>query len=31
MDAVKDTDRCTCGPKIQREGKEYPPIGKHAD
>ncbi len=25
MDSIKETERCTCEPKIERDGKQYPP------
>ncbi|KAF2495268.1 hypothetical protein BU16DRAFT_434206, partial [Lophium mytilinum] len=27
MDSVADSERCTCEPKVTKEGKEYPPMG----
>ncbi len=31
MDKVDASDRCKCEPKIEKGGKEYPPMGKVAD
>ena len=31
MDKVDENDRCKCTPKVEKEGKEYPPMGKTAD
>jgi hypothetical protein len=31
LDAIPTADRCACGPKIERDGKEYPPMAKEAD
>jgi hypothetical protein len=28
MDSIKEDDRCTCEPKVEREGKQYPPMAK---
>ncbi|EME81051.1 uncharacterized protein MYCFIDRAFT_26709 [Pseudocercospora fijiensis CIRAD86] len=28
MDLIPESSRCTCEPKIEREGKQYPPMGK---
>jgi hypothetical protein len=25
MDAIPEGDRCTCAPKVEKDGKEYPP------
>ncbi|PWY86747.1 hypothetical protein BO70DRAFT_333163 [Aspergillus heteromorphus CBS 117.55] len=25
MDRIPDAERCTCEPKVERDGKEYPP------
>lgn len=31
MDSVPEGQRCTCEPKIEREGKAYPPKAPKAD
>lgn len=31
MDKVEEKDRCTCTPKVEKNGVEYPPMGKTAD
>jgi hypothetical protein len=31
MDKVPVEERCTCEPKIEKEGKEYPPMAAKAD
>jgi hypothetical protein len=28
MDPIAVEDRCTCEPKVEKEGKEYPPMAK---
>ncbi|KAE8371479.1 hypothetical protein BDV26DRAFT_276038 [Aspergillus bertholletiae] len=30
LDAVPETERCTCTPKVERDGKEYPPKAEKA-
>lgn len=30
MDGVAASDRCTCEPKIEKDGKSYPPMAKQA-
>jgi len=25
MDIIPENERCTCGPKVERDGKMYPP------
>nr|POE93540.1 hypothetical protein CFP56_19552 [Quercus suber] len=27
MDSIAASERCSCSPKVEREGKEYPPMG----
>ncbi|KAI6880539.1 hypothetical protein KC360_g6953 [Hortaea werneckii] len=27
LDSVPEADRCSCEPKIEKEGKQYPPAG----
>ncbi|KAL1590494.1 hypothetical protein WHR41_00552 [Cladosporium halotolerans] len=27
LDAVPESERCSCGPKVERDGKAYPPGG----
>jgi hypothetical protein len=29
LDSVPESERCTCTPKVERDGKEYPPKGSH--
>ncbi|KAL3487486.1 hypothetical protein BJX62DRAFT_240978 [Aspergillus germanicus] len=29
LDCVPESERCTCTPKVERDGKEYPPKGSH--
>ena len=31
MDSVPEEDRCSCAPRVERDGKEYPPMGNKAD
>ncbi|KAL1969177.1 hypothetical protein VTN77DRAFT_431 [Rasamsonia byssochlamydoides] len=31
MDAIPEADWCTCTPRVQVEGKEYPPKGASAN
>lgn len=31
MDPIPETERCSCGPKVVKEGKEYPPMAAQAD
>ncbi|KIW05579.1 uncharacterized protein PV09_03454 [Verruconis gallopava] len=31
MDKVEESDRCKCEPKVEKDGKKYPPMGKTAD
>jgi len=31
LDQVKEEDRCKCEPKVEREGKQYPPMGPKPD
>ncbi|KAE9977449.1 hypothetical protein EG328_002035 [Venturia inaequalis] len=31
MDSIDESERCTCTPKVEKDGKEYPPMGKTAD
>lgn len=31
MDGIPETDRCTCTPKTERDGKMYPPMTEKAD
>ena len=28
MDSVPEEERCTCEPKVERDGKQYPPMAK---
>ncbi|CAK1366967.1 hypothetical protein CB0940_10316 [Cercospora beticola] len=28
MDTVPEAERCSCEPKVEKEGKSYPPMGK---
>ncbi|KAM3499708.1 hypothetical protein MY10362_007061 [Beauveria mimosiformis] len=28
MDAIPEQERCACDPKIERDGKQYPPMAK---
>lgn len=28
MDPVADEDRCSCDPKVEKDGKQYPPMAK---
>lgn len=28
MDSIPEDERCTCDPKIERDGKQYPPMAK---
>jgi hypothetical protein len=30
MDSVPIEERCTCEPKVEKEGKEYPPMVKNS-
>jgi len=30
MDAVPEEERCVCEPKVEKGGKEYPPMAKTA-
>jgi hypothetical protein len=30
MDAISPEQRCTCEPRIERDGKEYPPMAGQA-
>ena len=27
LDSVAEGERCTCEPKVEKEGKKYPPMG----
>jgi hypothetical protein len=29
MDNIPDEERCTCEPKVERDGKAYPPKAKN--
>ncbi|KAL5042075.1 hypothetical protein BDW71DRAFT_211533 [Aspergillus fruticulosus] len=29
LDAVPESERCTCEPKVERDGKQYPPKGSN--
>ncbi|EMF12786.1 uncharacterized protein SEPMUDRAFT_44142 [Sphaerulina musiva SO2202] len=29
MDSINEADRCTCEPKVEKDGKSYPPMGKN--
>lgn len=29
LDSVPESERCTCTPKVERDGKEYPPKGSN--
>lgn len=31
MDSIDESERCTCTPKVEKDGKKYPPMGKTAD
>jgi hypothetical protein len=31
MKAIPEAEWCTCTPKVEKEGTEYPPMGKMAD
>jgi hypothetical protein len=31
MDSIPATDWCSCAPKVEKEGKEYPPKGAAAN
>jgi len=31
LDGVPDAERCVCEPRVEREGKMYPPMGARAD
>jgi len=31
LDSVPETARCICQPKVERDGKQYPPQGKSID
>lgn len=31
MDSIDESERCSCTPKVEKDGKEYPPMGKTAD
>jgi hypothetical protein len=31
MDKVEKDDWCKCEPKVEKNGTEYPPMGKTAD
>ncbi len=31
MDKVPKDDQCTCEPKVEKEGKKYPPMAAKAD
>ncbi|KAL7936250.1 hypothetical protein V8C35DRAFT_278463 [Trichoderma chlorosporum] len=28
LDSVAENDRCTCEPKVERDGKQYPPMAE---
>ncbi|KAK0648413.1 hypothetical protein B0T16DRAFT_455891 [Cercophora newfieldiana] len=30
LDSVPEADRCTCEPKVEKDGKKYPPMAKPA-
>ncbi|KAL1306887.1 hypothetical protein AAFC00_005533 [Neodothiora populina] len=30
MDQIPESERCTCEPKVEREGKKYPPKAEMA-
>ncbi|KAH8676570.1 hypothetical protein BGZ60DRAFT_446917 [Tricladium varicosporioides] len=30
MDPIPEAERCTCTPKVEKDGKEYPPMVKKA-
>ncbi|OWP03218.1 hypothetical protein B2J93_7087 [Marssonina coronariae] len=27
LDGIPEEERCSCGPKVERDGKQYPPKG----
>jgi hypothetical protein len=31
MDSVPESERCTCEPKVEKDGKKYPPKAAKAD
>ncbi|OCL11551.1 hypothetical protein AOQ84DRAFT_286989 [Glonium stellatum] len=31
MTKIPEDEWCTCTPKVEKEGKQYPPMGKVAD
>jgi hypothetical protein len=31
MDGIPESERCTCEPKVERDGKMYPPMTEKAD
>jgi len=31
LDSVAEAERCTCEPKVEKEGKTYPPKAEKAD